>query len=272
MRIIILTTYMLLISVTQSGPVKAERTAPDLLNCDGPDVSYLPSLKLVSGQAPDYPIDAIRNKTVGWVFLSYSVLPDGRTENVVVTDSFPSGLFDANAVRSIQSFVYEDRFVEGDKFKIQNALHFSLDDKPKLRRAVSKKLKEAQKLILEGRNLDQAERVLDKISLRKALNLYEIMVIQQAYGLLAYKREDSVRAAFYLDRAQRIERGMDSDLSDLATQTLVNAFVETEQFCKAVNTFENWKLPQDSIYRKTLGPKIGYIRSALMSGGPIELD
>jgi len=64
-------------------------------------------LKLLRPIAPQYPVDAATRGTEGWVELSFTVAPNGRTGNIQVTDSSPRKVFDRAATDAVAAARYE---------------------------------------------------------------------------------------------------------------------------------------------------------------------
>jgi protein TonB len=64
-------------------------------------------LKLLRPIAPQYPVDAATRGTEGWVELSFTVGPNGRTGNIQVTDSSPRKVFDRAAMDAVAAARYE---------------------------------------------------------------------------------------------------------------------------------------------------------------------
>jgi protein TonB len=64
-------------------------------------------LKLLRPVAPQYPVDAATRGTEGWVELSFTVGPNGRTGNIQVTESSPRKVFDRAAMDAIGAARYE---------------------------------------------------------------------------------------------------------------------------------------------------------------------
>ena len=64
-------------------------------------------LKLLRPIAPQYPVDAATRGTEGWVELSFTVAPNGRTGNIHVTDSSPRKVFDRAATDAVAAARYE---------------------------------------------------------------------------------------------------------------------------------------------------------------------
>jgi protein TonB len=86
-------------------------------------------LKLLRPVAPQYPVDAATRGTEGWVDLSFTVLANGRTGNIQVTDSSPRKVFDRAAMDAISAARYEP--IPKDQAQVTRAtklrLTFKLD-------------------------------------------------------------------------------------------------------------------------------------------------
>jgi protein TonB len=79
---------------------KLSQAAPAPAGTDQP-------LKLLRPIAPQYPMDAATHGTEGWVELSFTVAPNGRTGNIQVTDSSPRKVFDRAAMDAVAAARYE---------------------------------------------------------------------------------------------------------------------------------------------------------------------
>lgn len=55
---------------------------------------------------PEYPEEAGRARTSGWVRLSFVIAGDGSTKDVRVTESSPPGIFDRSAVSAVARWLY----------------------------------------------------------------------------------------------------------------------------------------------------------------------
>jgi protein TonB len=64
-------------------------------------------LKLLRPIAPQYTVDAATRGTEGWVELTFTVGPNGRTGNIQVADSSPRKVFDRAAMDAIAAARYE---------------------------------------------------------------------------------------------------------------------------------------------------------------------
>ena len=60
-----------------------------------------------STQRPNIPKLAYENKTSGWVLLAFTVKPSGTVSDIRVMDAYPRGLFEANAIQAVKSWLYE---------------------------------------------------------------------------------------------------------------------------------------------------------------------
>ncbi len=78
---------------------------------------------------PDYPAEAERKGIEGWVYLQFTVTKNGRTEDIVVLDADPKGVFDASAIAAVQGYRYRPRAVDGkpvDRKGMQIVLSFDV--------------------------------------------------------------------------------------------------------------------------------------------------
>jgi periplasmic protein TonB len=79
---------------------KISQAAPSSRDSDIP-------LKLLKPISPQYPVEAATLGTEGWVDLSFTVGPNGRTSDIHVTDSLPHKVFDHAAMEAIAAARYE---------------------------------------------------------------------------------------------------------------------------------------------------------------------
>jgi len=78
---------------------------------------------------PDYPPDAFRKRTEGWVELEITVGADGKASSVVVSRAQPARVFDREAIRAVQQWTFQPalrdgRAVEG---KMRRRMEFKLN-------------------------------------------------------------------------------------------------------------------------------------------------
>ncbi len=57
---------------------------------------------------PNYPRAAERRGIEGYVILEYTVLADGKVEDVIVVDATPEGVFDKAALNAVQKWLYKE--------------------------------------------------------------------------------------------------------------------------------------------------------------------
>jgi protein TonB len=62
---------------------------------------------------PVYPVEALRNRTEGWVLLEFTVTPNGNVVDVAVVDAEPKGIFDQAAADALSQWRFRPRIVNG---------------------------------------------------------------------------------------------------------------------------------------------------------------
>lgn len=67
----------------------------------------------LSRQPPQYPYQAARRGTEGWVRVSFRVTETGTVEDVVVLESEPPGVFDQSAIKAVYRWQFKPRVVDG---------------------------------------------------------------------------------------------------------------------------------------------------------------
>ena len=67
----------------------------------------------LSRQPPQYPYQAARRGTEGWVRVSFEVTETGTVEDVVVLESDPPGVFDRAAIKAVYRWRFKPRMVNG---------------------------------------------------------------------------------------------------------------------------------------------------------------
>jgi protein TonB len=90
------------------------------------DGEYLPIVKV----APLYPESAAERGIEGYVLLEFTVTEAGATENPVVLESKPEGVFDDAAKRAVLKFKYKPRVENGRPVRVEHVRHvitFKLD-------------------------------------------------------------------------------------------------------------------------------------------------
>jgi protein TonB len=102
------------------GPV--ERTTPGFVDSR--------ELEQTHSVDPVYPASAMRNRTAGWVTVEFTVTTDGAVGDMLVTDSEPSGVFDAAATHAVRQWRFKPRLANGRAVAMRSAvtLNFSVDE------------------------------------------------------------------------------------------------------------------------------------------------
>lgn len=78
---------------------------------------------------PQYPPRAAERGVEGWVHLEFTVTEQGTTENVVVLDADPPGIFNRAAIRAVEKWKYKPMMVNGKpvRWKTEVVLTFELE-------------------------------------------------------------------------------------------------------------------------------------------------
>lgn len=74
-------------------------------------------VKVVKKVAPEYPADALRSGTTGYVDLEVSVAAGGKVDNVSIVNAKPARTFERNAVAAVKKWEYSAP--EGGKAKLR---------------------------------------------------------------------------------------------------------------------------------------------------------
>lgn len=69
--------------------------------------------KLVNRVNPIYPSDAARNRQEGWVEVAFTVSADGKVKDASVVSATPPRIFNAAALRAVQSWTFQPRLENG---------------------------------------------------------------------------------------------------------------------------------------------------------------
>ena len=69
--------------------------------------------EVVKTSPPDYPPDAVRKHTEGWVEVEFTVQPDGSVANATVVNSNPARVFNAAALSAVGRWTFKPRMENG---------------------------------------------------------------------------------------------------------------------------------------------------------------
>jgi protein TonB len=67
----------------------------------------------IAARDPVYPIEALRNRTRGWVELEFTIMPNGAVRDVAVVGAEPTGVFEAAASAALADWRFRPRVVNG---------------------------------------------------------------------------------------------------------------------------------------------------------------
>lgn len=70
--------------------------------------------------SPDYPMSAAQNRTEGYVLLRFTVTETGSVADPEVLRSFPPGIFDRAAMRSVLRWKYQPQLVNGEPVSVMS--------------------------------------------------------------------------------------------------------------------------------------------------------
>jgi len=76
---------------------------------------------------PVYPAAAMRDRVEGWVTLEFTVMPTGAVGDILVTDSEPSGVFDAAATRAVSQWRFKPRVSGGRAVAMRSSVTLRFD-------------------------------------------------------------------------------------------------------------------------------------------------
>ncbi len=81
-------------------------TAGSVASSEGGDTAQTSAAVLVKGASARYPTAAMRARQEGWVVVSFTVDPDGRTSDVRVVESQPRHVFDRAAMDAVERYQF----------------------------------------------------------------------------------------------------------------------------------------------------------------------
>jgi len=83
------------------------------------------SLTRIKGIELDYPREALRNGTEGWVELTFVVTAEGKVTNIKVVNSSPRGVFETAAVRAMSRVQYNPMTPGGKPIAVTSGLRIT---------------------------------------------------------------------------------------------------------------------------------------------------
>lgn len=107
----------------QPTPVEAQKAAPP-----PQPVGETRAAQVISPAAPEYPLEAARNRTSGYATVEFTVNPDGSVSNTHVIASQPRRLFDRAAIQAVSSSKFKPALKDGQPVSstLQRRIDFSM--------------------------------------------------------------------------------------------------------------------------------------------------
>jgi protein TonB len=113
-----------------TGPVSLEAAAsPAAAAVMAPGIVAADAMNRVAVKDPEYPAQALREGTRGWVELEFTITASGTVRDIEVVGSEPRGVFDAAASAAVAEWRYKPRVVNGQPVAQRSrvTLRFDLD-------------------------------------------------------------------------------------------------------------------------------------------------
>ncbi len=113
-------------ATTPPTQVASAAPAPSVASTTAPQSKDFALTRRVDAQ---YPKDALRSRTEGWVELSFTVTATGDVEGVAVANANPRRVFDREAIRALSQWKFSPRIENGKPVaaKARQRLEFNLD-------------------------------------------------------------------------------------------------------------------------------------------------
>ena len=108
-------------AATDSGLTGMSIDIPDI-DIDigiGSDIAIARELTPLVRVPPEYPMNALKNETEGYVLLRFTVTETGAVVDPEVLRSEPPGVFDRAAIRAVVRFKYQPQFVDGKPVRVK---------------------------------------------------------------------------------------------------------------------------------------------------------
>ncbi|HET9835422.1 MAG TPA: energy transducer TonB [Rhodanobacteraceae bacterium] len=113
--------------VAQQAPAPVQEAAPRPAPPPKP-VGETRAAQVVSPAAPEYPLEAARNRTSGYATVEFTVNPDGSVSNAHVIASQPRRIFDQAAIQAVSRSKFRPALKDGQPVTstLQRRIDFSM--------------------------------------------------------------------------------------------------------------------------------------------------
>lgn len=235
----------------------------DLMAAAPAEPASVVQASLIKRIPPRYPARAIDRGQEGWVDLRFTITPEGTTSDIRVVASYPRGVFDRTAINAVTNWIYAPRTEGGSPVPQPDnraILSFALAESTTLRESLAS-LAEAAFRQIAARDWEAAKNSIDELGEKPELNLYELAVLEQLRGRLAFARHDYPAAVDSFSRALSVTTRFTADVRAGIYEALVLAALNAQQFERAVEAFDAWN-PPDMPHTRELRRNVESVRSA----------
>jgi TonB family protein len=222
----------------------------------------------LEGVAPRY--DALAGQLLkeGWVYLQFKVTTEGRPEDIKVYKSYPEGVFDSEAINSLQTWKFTPKMVDGvptEEPANRVRFIFAIDIERSVTEETVSNFRSALRAFRE-RNMVDAEKYVGKLRERyekQKFNLTEVARYYQFEALLAIDKQEYVKAADWIELALQLAQYLDNKavVDNLHTDMIV-AFVGLSQFNNAVDYYDAWRKESTSEVAKAMVDGIAELKKS----------
>ena len=200
---------------------------------------------------PRYPAKAIDSGQEGWVDLHFTITPEGATSDIRVVASYPRGLFERNAANALMKWIYTPRTENGiavPQADNHAVVSFALGDNRTVHDRNDRAFTAATAQ-LAARDWAGAENSVNDLASQPGLGLYELAMIEQFRGRVAFGKADYPTAIEQFRRALSITSHFDDETRGAISELLVMAQINGQQPERALATFDAWNPPDTAQYR-----------------------
>lgn len=92
-----------------------------------PGVVAADAFDRVAARNPVYPMQALRNKTPGWVELEFTIMPNGTVRDIAVVGTEPAGVFESAASDALADWRFRPRVVNGQAVAQRSTITMRFD-------------------------------------------------------------------------------------------------------------------------------------------------
>jgi len=161
----------------------------------------------IKQEPPIYPIRALREGTEGWVVLSFSVLEDGTTADIIVLNASIEGYFGKAAIRAVSGWTYAPATKNGEpviQYNKRARSTFRITDMGDgVTKSFRRNFRNATKAIGEG-DLEKAESLIAILDSNKKRLLSEVFYLDILKSSYYSEKDDNKATLKYLGRVLTI--------------------------------------------------------------------